>query len=213
MPKRSAIGRRAAKCWSSSVAVSCTLSSGAPDSSNWPPGSIEMAPPFSLVGEADDVAAIAGSASSRGSSPSLRGSAGCRRREATCRRRGPARDRSGRSRSSRVPCRCGARDAGLQPAASHSTRSPRPDIGVVSETSRAIVEPSFPSVGWLRPVKDRSAVWLGGYIKGGESFRAIQTRPRTLNRIAHGAGVTSGEASCASYAVPPPSARRGRAAC
>ena len=33
------------------------VSSGAPDSSNWPPGSSEMAPPPVEVGEADDVAA------------------------------------------------------------------------------------------------------------------------------------------------------------
>ena len=45
MPSRSAIGCSAAKWRSSSASVSWTVASGAPESSNWPPGSIEIAPP------------------------------------------------------------------------------------------------------------------------------------------------------------------------
>ena len=45
MPNGFATSRTCARCANSSDAVWCTLSNGAPDSSNCPPGSSEMAPP------------------------------------------------------------------------------------------------------------------------------------------------------------------------
>ena len=45
MPSGRATSRNCARCAISSAAVWCTVSTGAPDSSNWPPGSSEMAPP------------------------------------------------------------------------------------------------------------------------------------------------------------------------
>ena len=46
MPKGLATSRTCARCAISSEAVWCTFSTGAPESSNWPPGSSEMAPPW-----------------------------------------------------------------------------------------------------------------------------------------------------------------------
>ena len=45
MPSGAAISRTCARCAISSDWVWCTVSTGAPDSSNWPPGSSEIAPP------------------------------------------------------------------------------------------------------------------------------------------------------------------------
>ena len=45
MPSGSAIWRNCARCAISSEQVRWMVATGAPDSSNWPPGSSEMAPP------------------------------------------------------------------------------------------------------------------------------------------------------------------------
>ena len=45
MPSGFATSRTCARCAISSDAVWCTFSTGAPDNSNWPPGSSEIAPP------------------------------------------------------------------------------------------------------------------------------------------------------------------------
>ena len=45
MPRGVAISRTCARCAINSLWVWCTVSTGAPDNSNWPPGSSEIAPP------------------------------------------------------------------------------------------------------------------------------------------------------------------------
>ena len=45
MRKGAATSRTCARCAISSLAVWCTVSTGAPENSNWPPGSSEIAPP------------------------------------------------------------------------------------------------------------------------------------------------------------------------
>ena len=57
MPSGRAISRTCARCACSSVQVWWMVSTGAPESSNCPPGSSEMAPPPVDVEQADDVAA------------------------------------------------------------------------------------------------------------------------------------------------------------
>src|SRR6266700_5766901 len=56
MPSGRATSSSWARCAMSSVEVSCTVSTAAPDSSNWPPGSSVIAPPPGDVEQADDVA-------------------------------------------------------------------------------------------------------------------------------------------------------------
>ena len=50
MPSGEPTCRHWSKCACVSVATSCTLTSGSPDSSNWPPGSSETVPPRSPSG-------------------------------------------------------------------------------------------------------------------------------------------------------------------
>ena len=58
MPSGRATSCTCARCAISSEQVWCTVSSGAPDSSNWPPGSSEIAPPPVDVEQPDDVVVL-----------------------------------------------------------------------------------------------------------------------------------------------------------
>ena len=134
-----------AKWVSISALVSCSVSTGAPDSSSWPAGSSEIAAPpcfrpmmlpWSVIG--------------RGVVALQPGQQVADRRRAGRRRAGRAAapGRPGGSRTSRAPCRCASRPRGLQPAAMWSASWRIEVIGVASPSPG--LDMRFPDVSGFR---------------------------------------------------------------
>src|SRR5215213_4754834 len=136
MPNGSATCRSWFRCDCSSVQVWCTVSTGAPESSNWPPGSSEMAPP-----PATSSMPIRLPASRIGSQPSrcCIPSSSARMLRSPSYGTGSCRPIAKANFSCSVPMRNS--DLGLQPAARYATSSSRVSTGVISIWSRAIRNP------------------------------------------------------------------------
>ena len=133
MPRGFATSRNCARCAISSDAVWCTVSTGAPDNSNCPPGSSEMAPPPVTSNMPMMLSpSMIGSQPSRSSRPMS--SAWIERSPSYGTGRCSFTVKANFSCS--VPTRNCA--LGLQPASSQATSSSRVSIGVMSIWSRAI---------------------------------------------------------------------------